>query len=183
MEIWKDIKGYEGLYQVSNFGNVKSLERLVRYEHSKTRQEFYKKNKEIIKKKSYCKGYCSVSLCKENKSSTKRICRLVAIAFIPNPKNKSQVNHIDVNKRNDNVENLEWNTPAENIRHAFENNLMNVKRGVESKKSKKVKCLITDKIFGNIKEFSKYKNIDPSNISRALSGRYKNNHNVEYYNL
>jgi len=183
MEIWKDIVGYEGLYQVSSLGRVKSLLKSVRYEHCKTKEEHFKINKEIIKKPSTCKGYTSISLSKDNKTSTKRMCRLVAIAFIPNPENKPQVNHIDGNKENDNVENLEWNTCGENVNHAIKNKLIVHKKGSDWYKSRKVKCLISGNIFDTINDFAKYKNIDASNISRALSGRYRNNHNVEYYNL
>ncbi len=183
MEIWKDIFGYEGLYQISNYGRVKSLLKIIKHKKSKNKKEYIKTNKEIIKKISICKGYSIISLSKENKQSTKRVCRLVADAFIPNLQNKPQVNHIDGNKHNDNIYNLEWCTEKENIRHAIENKLIIRKKGSDCYKSKKVICLLTGNIFNTIIDFSKYKKIDPSNISRALSGKYKNNHNVEYYKI
>ncbi len=117
MEVWKDIIGYEGLYQVSNLGNVKSLFR-------------YKK----VLNNTIHKGYYLISLCKNKKQLPQRNHRLVAIAFIPNPENKPQVNHIDGNKLNNNVENLEWCTPKENTQHAL---LIGLKKvGCESGRSK-----------------------------------------------
>ena len=101
-EIFKDIKGFEGLYQISNFGNVKSLKRNI-----------------ILKPSSNGKGYLHIILYKNCKSKVGRIHRLVAQAFIPNPENKPQINHIDGNKSNNNVNNLEWVTNSENQKHAF----------------------------------------------------------------
>lgn len=108
-ELWKDIEGFEGLYQVSNLGNVKSLKRNIIL---KPGIVAYKKTKE--------NGYYIVNL----KSKPFYIHRLVAEAFIPNPENKPQINHIDCNKRNNNVKNLEWVTREENIQHAYKNNLI-----------------------------------------------------------
>lgn len=100
-EIWKDIKGYEGLYQVSNLGRVKSLERKMRC----------RKCKKIIKTATITnKGYYRLSLCKNGKTKFYHIHRLVAQAFIPNPDNKPTVDHIDRNKLNNNVSNLRWAT-------------------------------------------------------------------------
>lgn len=106
--IWKDIKGYEGIYQVSNRGDVRSLK--------------FNKIKLLSKGRSQY-GYVSHFLCKNGKIRGKRRSRLVAIAFIDNPHKKPQVNHIDGNKQNDAVENLEWSTASENIQHAFDTGL------------------------------------------------------------
>lgn len=113
-EIWKDVKGFEGLYQVSNFGNVKSAERFVN--HSKGGLQ---KRKSYILKPKINKGYCHVYLCKESKHTTLKVHRLVALHFIDNPDNKPEVNHIDGNKLNNNVWNLEWCTKSENGLHSF----------------------------------------------------------------
>ena len=100
MEIWKDIEGYEGIYQVSNLGRTKRL---------------YKNDKEkILKPFSNKDGYLIVNLCKEGKVKSRSVHRLVAQAFIPNPENKPEVNHKDENKSNNKVENLEWVTSKEN---------------------------------------------------------------------
>jgi hypothetical protein len=113
MEIWKDIVGYEGLYQVSNMGRVKSLDRWV-----KAKGNTKKLNKEKIM--SVCsKNYNRIILTKDKKEKCHKVCRLVAAAFIPNPFNKATVNHIDGNKLNDCVDNLEWATHSENLKHAF----------------------------------------------------------------
>ena len=115
-EIWKDIKGYEGFYQVSNEGNVRSLDRLIK---QKTKWGYYitKTYKgRILKKFKDRDGYNEVCLNKQDKGRLKRIARLVAEAFIPNPENKPQVDHIIPvsNGGLDNVENLRWVTNKEN---------------------------------------------------------------------
>ena len=105
-EIWKDIPGYEGLYQVSNMGSVKSLIR----------------NK--ILKQNILSCYYQVRLYKNNIWKVKYVHRIVAECFIPNTDNKSCINHIDCNKLNNIVSNLEWCTSSENQKHALANNLI-----------------------------------------------------------
>lgn len=103
-EIWKDIKGYEGLYQVSNFGRVKSLDRWAEQKNRKSR--FIKG---VMKKQHINKsGYLTVGLCKDSKGTHYLVHRLVADAFIPNVENLSEVNHKDEVKTNNCVDNLEW---------------------------------------------------------------------------
>jgi hypothetical protein len=102
-EIWKDIKGYEGLYQVSNYGRVKSLERIV--DHKKTGKVFHK---ERILKQNTCYGYKTVILCKNSKTKSERVHRLVAQAFIPNPNNMPQINHKNQIRNDNYYKNLEW---------------------------------------------------------------------------
>lgn len=104
MEIWKDIKWYKGLYQISNMGRVKSLERNV----VRGRGGLYKIEEKILKSDKNRDGYLFVHLCKNGKRKHHLIHRLVAQAFIPNPHNLQQVNHRDENKTNNRVENLEW---------------------------------------------------------------------------
>lgn len=104
-EIWKDIPNYEGLYQISNFGRVKSLPRMMKN----------RKCEEIIKTPSiYPKGYSKVSLCKNGKIKYCFIHRLVAEAFIPNPSDLPCVNHKDCNPQNNEVSNLEWISHKDN---------------------------------------------------------------------
>lgn len=177
MEIWKIIDKYEN-YMVSNLGRIKVLEKKIPYKHHITGTDFFRVRKEKIMKPKCVKGYNCINLDGVNK----RICRLVAIAFIENKNNKAEVNHINCNKADDRVENLEWVTKSENMLHAYRNGLMgNYKEDRKILFSKKVVCLRTGKIFDSIKDFSKHRKIDPSNISRALSGVYKNNHDVAYY--
>ena len=105
MEIWKDIEGYEGLYQISNLGRVRSLARAT------TSGKVLKQMKKH--------GYMNVCFSKNNVDKYFRVHRLVALAFIPNPENKPTVNHIDGNKANNNVSNLEWATHSENETHSY----------------------------------------------------------------
>lgn len=100
-EEWKNIAEYEGLYKISNFGRVYSV-----------------KNDIIMKMWLHYKGHKFLYLCKNGRKKF-FVHRLVACAFIPNPDNKPLVNHIDCNKANNNVNNLEWNTDAENTQHYF----------------------------------------------------------------
>lgn len=106
-EIWKDIRGYEGLYKISNKGRVKSSSNKSNHTH------------EIILKPCINgKGYEMVSLCKNSKTLSKRVHKLVAEAFIPNDMNLSHVNHKDENKLNNHSENLEWCDNKYNLRYS-----------------------------------------------------------------
>jgi hypothetical protein len=111
MELWKDIRGYEGLYRVSNYGRIKSLG------NDKKRKE------KILTSFINGVGYVLIKLSKEGKQYNHRLHRLVAEAFIDNPLNKPEVNHIDGNKSNNNISNLEWSTRSENVQHSFNHNL------------------------------------------------------------
>lgn len=102
MEIWKDVKGYEGLYQVSNEGNVRSLN----YNHTGTIH--------ILSPSSHRRGYQCLNLYKDGKREMKLVHRLVGEAFIDNPENLPQINHKDENPKNNKVENLEYCTQAYN---------------------------------------------------------------------
>ena len=107
-EIWKDVNGYEGDYQVSSLGRVKSFK--------------YGKEK-ILKPGKGSRGYLTVSLSKNKKGKTIKVHRLVALAFIKNPQGKRTVNHINGVKADNRLSNLEWATDSENIKHAFANGL------------------------------------------------------------
>lgn len=110
MEIWKDVEGYGGCYQISNHGNAKSF-----------RQCRYGK---LLKFGLTSSGYPAISPHKDKKQKTMAIHRIVAKSFIPNPDNKPHVNHKDGNKQNNHVSNLEWVTPKENHAHASKNGLL-----------------------------------------------------------
>lgn len=108
-EIWKDIIGYEGLYQVSSLGRVRSLDRYDSNNH------FLKGR--ILKLSANGKGYLKVALNSNGKAKTYSVHRLVLQSFIPNPDNLPQVNHKDENKTNNNVDNLEWCDNSYNLNY------------------------------------------------------------------
>lgn len=108
-EIWKDIPNYEGIYKVSNIGRVKS----VLWFDPKNKR-YYKRDK-ILKPHKTNKGYIEVSLSNKYQKKICKVHRLVAETFIPNPNNLPQVNHIDENKSNNNMNNLEWCTAKNTI--------------------------------------------------------------------
>ena len=112
IEQWKEVKGFGGMYSVSNTGEVMSHQRFA---EGINRLLFNR----ILKKLKKGSGYLGVTLSKNNKQYQKSIHRLVAENFIPNPKNKPQVNHKDGDKHNNNVDNLQWVTVSENTLHAY----------------------------------------------------------------
>lgn len=168
MEIWKDIKGYEGLYQVSNLGNVKSLN----YNHTN-------KAKNLTPKKN--KKYLYVCLYKNNKQYYPTIHRLVAENFIVNPKKLVQVNHIDGNKQNNKVDNLEWCTNLENIQHADKN-------GLSNRRGKIRKVIQLDNDGNRLNEFEAIadalralgKNVRTTEITKCCKGKRKTAFNYKW---
>lgn len=124
MEVWRDVKGYEGLYQVSDWGRVR------------------RGNKPLhLNTNTY--GYKHITLCKNNVPKTALVHTLVADAFIENPQSKPQINHKDGNKENNTVANLEWVTQEDNNRHA-----------IKTKLRKARKILLVDGDDNTIREFN-----------------------------
>ena len=172
-EIWRDIEGYEGLYQVSNMGRVKTIERI--FTDSKGREyKIISQIKQIFKTKN---GYIRVKLWKNGKSKNFLVHRLVAIAFIDNPNNFRCVNHKDENKENNYVENLEWCDHKYNVN--FGNHKIKVSNTQKNRKDLS-KPIIQIDLEGNIinqypsiKEAARYNNLFHSNISKVLLGKNK----------
>lgn len=172
VEFWKDIKGYEGHYQVSDLGRVKSLARVV-----EIRKGIFGNKKELILNTAKDrKGYLRVKLCKKSdefcSENNKIIHRLVANEFLENPLNKPQVNHKNGIKDDNRVDNLEWATGSENVIHAFANNLKISQKGSEHGNSKLTeKEVLEIRAIGRtktLKEVAKIYNVDLSLISLIL---------------
>ena len=172
-EIWRDVVGYEGVYQVSNFGNVRSLDKNRAYKNT-TRHI-----KGKILKSCNCLGYKILTLSKDNIKTNYRVHRIVAEHFINNPDNKPYVNHIDGNKKNNHFSNLEWCTRSENSLHAYKIGLQNPtkywlgKCGANHHASIKVKCVEDNLLFDSINEASIYYNTQRCSISLVCKGKLK----------
>lgn len=115
MEKWIDAKGFEGYYEVSNFGRVRRKKGETIYKDGRVAHF----SETVLISSPNRKGYLKVYLSKKSKKYTKSVHRIVAESFIKNPHDKKTVNHIDGDKTNNKVENLEWATNEENMRHAF----------------------------------------------------------------
>lgn len=156
MEKWIDIKGFEGLYMVSDLGNIKS----------------YKREENFLTPRVLTKGYLGVILYKDRKPTAFKVHRLVAINFIPNPENKAQVNHKDGNKHNNKISNLEWATNSENMRHSISMGLVN-QRGENHAQAK----LNAIDVFNIIKsknsksDLARQYNVTPATICSIFKGR------------
>ena len=155
-EEWRDIEGYEGLYQVSNLGRVRSLN-----------CRGHKGCIGILTPRLDGKGYEMVALYKEGKARNTKVHRLVAQAFIPNPNNYPQVNHKDENKTNNIVENLEWCTGKYNSNYGTGKIRSGIKQG------KKIICIDTGQEFDRIREAARVYGICHNNIVECLKGKRK----------
>ncbi len=174
-EIWKDIENYEGLYQVSTLGRIKSLA---------GRPHIVKDRILNIWVGTH---YYATCLSKNKKPKFYLVHRLMAVAFVENPYNKPHVNHKDGNKLNNSLDNLEWVTHKENIQHAVDTGLKvalkgkdHYKYGVFGKDNFLSKSVIQMDVNGNVlskfdsmTEMAKYLNVNKGLISRACSGELK----------
>lgn len=154
-EIWKDIEGYEGLYQVSNIGRVKSL-------------NYNRTGEEKILKLCKVRGYLYVGLCKDGKNKSLKVHRLVATAFIPNPENKPNIDHINTIRTDNRVENLHWVTQRENVNNPI----------TMSKISRKVLQFTKEDVFVRkwdcIADAERDLGINShGNINKCCKGKYK----------
>lgn len=162
-EVWKDIVGYEGYYQVSNMGRIRSVDRIITCADGRIRRCKSK----ILKSAKNQNGYLLVALGKDGKKKTFRVHRLVAEAFIPNPDNKPEVNHKDEDKTNNCVDNLEWMTSKEN------NNYGTANQRRSKTLSKMVICIETGVVYKSMMEVEKQTGILNGSISMACKGKYQ----------
>lgn len=163
-EIWKDIPNYEGYYQASNFGRIRSIERIIIQNKGGT---YYRRIMpgHIIKPRLLNSGYDFVALCKHGVSEALTIHRLVARTFFGDI-GKLQVNHIDGNKQNNAVSNLELVTQSENIKHSY------AKLG-HKRQTKAVKCVNNGVVYPSIAEASRALGVNDICIGRCLRGKYQ----------
>lgn len=179
-EIWKDIKGYEGLYQVSNYGRIKSLERYIEWKNG-----IRLVREKILKPTENENKYLRINLSKNDKPKTIKVHRLVAEAFIPNSENKPCIDHINTIRTDNRVENLRWVTYSENNL-----NPISLEKFIKSKKGKnqpessilkKSKPVLqidknTGKIinlFSSSKEVERQLDFNQGNISSCCLGKQK----------
>lgn len=176
-EIWKDIPNYEGSYQVSNYGRIKSLPR-----------KRIRKTEKVLKSFTNNSGYEIIRLYQNGLERKYLIHRLVAEVFVTNVNNLPQVNHIDGNKHNNNVNNLEWCTASQNMKHSYANGLnkitekrrkicsKNGKIAIESSKRKVNQYDIEGnfiKTWDSILQIKRKLNIDNSAISKCCKNKRK----------
>lgn len=169
-EIWKDIDWLEAMFQISNTGRLRSIDRIIEYIDGRM---YIYKSKEYFP--SYNRGYCIQTLNLNGKAIPVKFHRLVAEAFIPNPNNLPEVNHIDGDKTNNNVSNLEWCTSSENKKHAYKLGLKLPTSGSKCGMSKltenqvlEIRQLKNKYIY---KEIAKLFNVDNSTISNIMTNK------------
>lgn len=172
MEEWLFVVGTEE-YEVSNLGNVRSVNRTISYSDGRSRYEEGKTLKFVKNKR----GYFSAAIYYDKNRRYMYVHRLVAMAFIPNPENKRTINHKDGIKTNNCVDNLEWSTDSENAIHAFKNNLRHMGSGAENHTSIPVIQMsmdggyITEHV--NIREAERQTGAWNQNISKVCKGLLK----------
>lgn len=186
IEIWKDIKDYEGLYQVSNLGRVRSLDRVVLQKNG-----FLKTIKGKVLSPSKCGnpkygGYLFVGLSKENVVKEKYIHRLVAEAFIPNPDNLPQINHKDEDKTNNFVGNLEWCSALTNLTYNNRHKTVGTKLKGRIPLTRKEVVMYKDgveiKRFAHPQEAADYLDVSESCVRNCIYGKihFLKGHTFEY---
>ena len=172
MEIWKEIKGYEGCYEVSNLGNVRSITRKVERTSPNGGKAIYTYYSKMLSPQITKKGYLRLGLTLNDIKNNHQIHRLVAINFIDNPENKEQVNHKNGIKTDNRIENLEWVTNLENTQHAFKLGLK-YRHKNSGRPSKKVIDEQTGEIFESINSLIKRLGYR-GNLQKWLNGKAKN---------
>lgn len=172
-EIWKDIPNYQGLYQVSDYGNIRSLDHYSNNHYPDGNKQFHKGK--ILKPFENANGYLLIKLYKNGHNTTFQLHRIVANVFLPNHNKKLQVNHLDENTKNNKVTNLEWCSAKRNSNYGTRNKRISVanRNGKLSKKIKqldKVGNLI--KVWPSLQEAERH-GFDHRNLSACALGKIK----------
>lgn len=168
MEIWKSVVGYEGILEISNLGNVRSLDREIEQKNRWGSVNKRKHKGRVLKQSSCSNGY--LKIVPHNAGKAEMIHRLVAKAFLANPENKPQVNHKNGNRKDNRLENLEWVTCSENHKHSYDN-LKRKKHG----KTEKVKMVKDSEtlFFDSALEASKFFKVSAGSIASAATRNHK----------
>jgi len=177
IEIWKDIVGYEGHYQVSSLGRIKSLRRP--YPASKFLKN--RMTKEIIlKNKISYDGYEVCAISKNGQRFESRVHRIVAFAFLEKVEGKNEINHKDGNKLNNSIDNLEWCDRGENVRHSFEKGLNKPHIGEKHGMAKLFIDLRTGIFYGCMADAARAKNMTRHQLKNRLAGKLPNETGITY---
>ena len=164
MEEWKDIEGYEGMYQISSYGRIKSIPR--RTANGKCKYE------RILKQQTDKRGVKRIGLHNNYKKKTFQVHRLVAEAFISNPNNLPDINHKDENPSNNKIDNLEWCNKEYNNNYGSRNKkISEAHKGTNNYNCVKVKCVTTNEIFDCMTEAANKYNISQAHITHCCQGK------------
>ena len=171
MEVYRAIKDHEGSYEVSNLGNVRSLDRVVKHWRGNDK----KLKGFVLTPVCSIKGYQRIELSQEGLRKIFLVHRLVAEAFLPNPENKSEVNHKNGIKSDNRAENLEWCTASENIHHAFDTGLKVMTKGEDCTWAKLTESQVRKIKFEHkgmlVREIAELYKVSKSRISMIRSGK------------
>jgi hypothetical protein len=149
-EVWRDVPGYVGLYQVSNTGRVRNA-----------------RSGRVLKLNKQGRGYAQTMLSKGGQRSYPLVHRLVAMVFIPNPENKPQINHINGDKGDNRVENLEWCTSSENLYHRYQ------VLGQSSGRTRPVICESTGEVYPSAKSAAAALGLNRTGVTQVCNGKQK----------
>jgi len=160
--LWKAVPGYSGLYEINEQGEVRSL---------------HKRNPNFILPQRIDRGgYLTIRVSNKGKHTTAYTHRLIALCFVPNPEGKRFVNHINGIKTDNRIENLEWVTHSENMKHAFKTGLCKP----SEKTCRKVFDSCLNKVFNSVREAARYHNMNYSTCENMLTGKRKNRTCLQY---
>lgn len=172
-EIWKDIPNYEGLYQASNLGRIRSLLREWKQKHYSGINSHYKKEGKIMKlRERNGNGYLYVALTKNKKQKKYLVHRIIAKTFLKRKESENYINHLDCNKKNNRIDNLEWCTQSHNIKYAYDNKTKIPPHMRKIKRMDLNNNYIDE--FISIQEAGRQTKIKASNIGKCCRG--KRNH-------